>query len=415
MSEHHVISEEKAEQLLSQYRAGSFFLSTPHRTLLAEGAFAEVPNRDGHEDQLKDLPERIAAVLNEAKECGHSNPAVAGAIPFDYTKPAKLIVPMNIRWSGPLQLDPAGRHQQPPENTYEMQPIPEPAEYMRGVERGLERIEAGDLSKIVLSRSLQLTSPKPIHIESLLHHLAQHNTNGYTFAADVSKQETDSADLGASPSRRTLIGASPELLVSRSGTRVVSNPLAGSRPRSKDPVEDQRRAAELLSSAKDLHEHEVVADAVAAALRPFCRTLDVPAEPSLVQTETMWHLSSEIRGELSDPSTSALDLAIALHPTPAVCGTPTDSAREAIKEIEPFDRGFFTGMVGWCDSEGDGDWVVTIRCAEAEDYALRLFAGAGVVKGSKAEDELAETSAKFRTMLLAMGLKNELLKSLLEG
>ncbi|MGV2442356.1 chorismate-binding protein, partial [Bacillus atrophaeus] len=86
--------------------------------------------------------------------------------------------------------------------------------------------------------------------------------------------------------------------------------------------------------------------------------------PSLVPTETMWHLSSEISGELSDPSTSALELAIALHPTPAVCGTPTDSAREAIKEIEPFYRGFFTGMVGWCDSEWYGDLVVTIRCAE---------------------------------------------------
>ncbi|MBD4899399.1 isochorismate synthase, partial [Xanthomonas citri pv. citri] len=90
-------------------------------------------------------------------------------------------------------------------------------------------------------------------------------------------------------------------------------------------------------------------------LRPFCRTLEVPEKPSLIKTETMWHLSSVIKGELSDPSVTALELAAALHPTPAVCGTPTDLAREAILSIEPFDRGFFTGMVGWCDDAGDGE------------------------------------------------------------
>lgn len=162
----------------------------------------------------------------------------------------------------------------------------------------------------------------------------------------------------------------------------------------------------MLSSAKDLHEHAVVADAVAAALRPFCRTLDVPEKPSLIKTETMWHLSSVIKGELSDPSVTALELAAALHPTPAVCGTPTDLAREAILSIEPFDRDFFTGMVGWCDDAGDGEWIVTIRCAEAEERSLRLYAGAGVVAGSKPEDELQETSAKFRTMLRAMGVNH---------
>lgn len=121
----------------------------------------------------------------------------------------------------------------------------------------------------------------------------------------------------------------------------------------------------------------------------------------------MWHLSTELKGELTDLSVSSLELAAALHPTPAVCGTPTNAAKEAIKQIEPFDRGFFTGMVGWCDADGDGEWVVTIRCAEAEEHALRLYAGAGIVAGSKPEEELAETSAKFRTMLLAMGMNSE--------
>lgn len=185
---------------------------------------------------------------------------------------------------------------------------------------------------------------------------------------------------------------------------MISNPLAGSRPRSSDPVEDQRRHDELLTSAKDLHEHAVVVDAVTKALAPYCHTLDVPASPSVIQTETMWHLSTVVKGELTDSNVSSIDLALSLHPTPAVCGTPTADAREAIQAIEPFDRGFFTGMVGWADANGDGDWIVTIRCAEAEGHSLRLFAGAGVVKGSKAEEELAETSAKFNTMLHAMGI-----------
>lgn len=205
---------------------------------------------------------------------------------------------------------------------------------------------------------------------------------------------------------KTLIGASPELLVSRSGMQVVSNPLAGSRPRSDDPVEDKRRAEELLSSPKDLHEHAVVVEAVATVLRPYCHTLHVPEKPSVIHSEAMWHLSTEVKGELKDPNTSSLELAIALHPTPAVCGTPMEEAREAIQKIEPFDREFFTGMLGWSDLNGDGEWIVTIRCAEVQENTLRLYAGAGVVAESNPEDELAETSAKFQTMLKALGLRD---------
>ena len=108
-----------------------------------------------------------------------------------------------------------------------------------------------------------------------------------------------------------------------------------------------------------------------------------------------------------DPQVSSLELAVALHPTPAVCGAPTEKARQAIAEIEPFDRSFFTGMVGWCDADGDGEWVVTIRCAEVKEHTLQLFAGAGVVGASKPEEELAETGAKFQTMLRGMGIQTD--------
>ncbi|WP_458353659.1 isochorismate synthase DhbC [Peribacillus frigoritolerans] len=389
------------KQLLDEYEVGDFFLASPYRTLLGKGSFITVPRDEEKANQMESLAARVAAALKRAKEQGHANPVVMGAVAFDHQQDAQLIVPENIRSSVPLQDNDASFSMGTQKPTYEMKSVPEPSLYKEGVERGLTYIKSGHLDKIVLSRTLHLTSSETVNINPLLHNLAQHNKNGYTFAVDLPQNLKGEGD---TPFSKTLIGASPELLVSRSGLQVLANPLAGSRPRSDDPIEDKRRADELLSSSKDLHEHAVVVQAVAEALRPFFKTMDVPEKPTVIHTETMWHLSTEVKGELNDPATSSLELAIALHPTPAVCGSPTELAREAIQEIEPFDRGFFTGMVGWCDAEGDGEWVVTIRCAEVERQVLRLFAGAGVVAESKPEEELAETSAKFQTMLRAMGI-----------
>lgn len=147
----------------------------------------------------------------------------------------------------------------------------------------------------------------------------------------------------------------------------------------------------------------MVVDAVHQAMAPYCSSVAVPQRPTLVRTATMWHLSTTVTGVLERPDTSALEVARTLHPTPAVCGTPTGTARRVIRETEPFDRGFFTGMVGWEDADGDGEWVVTIRCAEAEGRSLRLYAGAGIVAASDPAAETAETAAKFRTFLDAVG------------
>ncbi|WP_376699861.1 isochorismate synthase DhbC [Parageobacillus thermoglucosidasius] len=402
-----------AEQLLAEYKEGtSFFLASPHRTLLAQGIFATVPT-DGYEHKRMQILDHVKKVLQDAKQQGiNGNPIVVGAIPFDHMYPAQLIVPSEVKWSGPLPFGQwNGQIGQNAANEYEVKPVPSPQEYENAVEQGLSRIKAGDLRKVVLSRSLHLASSEKIDVPHLLRKLAVHNPNGYTFAAALPERlDREAGKASGTKKNRTLLGASPELLVSKSGLRVIANPLAGSAPRSEDPEEDQRRANALFSSAKDRHEHAVVIEAVTNALRPFCKTLSVPEEPSLIHTETMWHLSTVISGELSSPSITSLELALALHPTPAVCGTPTPLAKKAIQEIESFERGFFTGMVGWCDDEGDGEWIVAIRCAEVEHYSLRLFAGAGVVEGSTPEGELAETSAKFRTMLQAIGLNNDILK-----
>lgn len=378
-----------ASGLLGQYRAGpaEAFLASPTRTLLAEGVHARVPQ------DARPLPVRVAETLARARREGVEHPLVLGAVGFDHGGRAELHVPAEVRRCGALRDDPLIALPAPAADhaDWRVRPVPEPAVYGAGVAEAVRRLRAGELSKVVLARTLELTSPRPLDLPAVLQRLARRDPGGYTFAVP-------------SGEGRTLIGASPELLLSRRGTAVLANPLAGSVPRSEDLGEDVRRAAALLESPKDLHEHAVVVDAIRTALAPYCRTLDVPARPTLVRTAAMWHLATTIAGELADPAVSALELATALHPTPAVCGTPTPVARRVIGEVEPFDRGLYTGMVGWGDADGDGEWVVTIRCAEAEGRTLRVYAGAGVVEQSRPEAELAETSAKFRTFLDAAGV-----------
>ncbi|MEU4118562.1 isochorismate synthase DhbC [Kitasatospora sp. NPDC028055] len=378
-----------ASGLLGQYRADDdeAFFASPTRTLLTAGVHARVP-RDA-----RPLPVRVAETLAVARRAGLERPLVVGAVAFDHDGRDELAVPARVRSAGALRDDPLIALPAPPVAPagWRIRPVPEPEAYGAGVAAAVERLRGGELSKVVLARTLELTSDRPLDLPAVLQRLARRDPGGHTFAVP------------AGPGR-TLIGASPELLLSRRGTAVLANPLAGSVPRSEDLGEDVRRAAALLESPKDLHEHAVVVDAIRAALAPYCRSLDVPERPTLVRTAAMWHLATTISGELADPAVSALELACALHPTPAVCGTPTEVARRVIGEIEPFERGLYAGMVGWGDESGDGEWVVTIRCAQAQDRTLRVYAGAGVVEQSRPEAELAETSAKFRTFLEAAGV-----------
>ncbi|RPK26263.1 MULTISPECIES: isochorismate synthase DhbC [Paenibacillus] len=436
MSKAGMVTATSAIHLLEQYREGtSFFWSSPQHTLLAQGErvrwsplhtehtiqsdpsdSADVMEHK-YKEEIHLFIDGIQQLMDKAKQAGQSNPMVVGAIPFDpLDAAAELYVPETVKWAEPLPSESRALIQKLPAAVgCEVVEVPAGGVYEQSVDNVLVDLNQRDLHKVVLSRTLEVTSQTLVDTYQLLRNLFRDNTHGYTFAVPMrgqtqsrstitmNKQHKAGGKIGNKTSR-TFIGASPELLVTRKGINVRANPLAGSAPRSEDPAEDRRRAEELLASAKDRHEHAVVIEAVAEALRPLCRKLSVPAEPSLIQTRTMWHLSTEIHGELADAATTSLELALALHPTPAICGTPVQAARAAIKQQEPFDRGLFTGMVGWCNSEGDGEWAVTIRCAEVEGTAVKLFAGAGIVAGSTAEAELAETAAKFRTMLVAMGL-----------
>ncbi|GAA4821134.1 isochorismate synthase [Tomitella cavernea] len=382
---------------LDAYTPGDFYFSSGRRAVLGRGGAVVA----------SDVPavactEAVRAALRAAPRNGGRPARVVGAVPFDTERPARLMVPEQLQvtdgsggdiggvGAGGDRVDRGASAGVAPASCA-VTACPSPEDHMAAVDEALSVMHrAPELHKLVLARTLHLRPEGALEPGRVLRVLARRHPGAYTFAADIP------AAPGAGP--RAMVGASPELLASRHGDAVRSCPLAGSAARSDDPAEDRRRAEALQASAKDQVEHAIVVDAIAEALRPLCGSLDVPVRPRLVATPTMWHLATPIVGTVADRAVTALDLALALHPTPAICGAPTAAARAEIGRIETFDRGFYSGFVGWCDADGDGEWAISIRCAEVDAGGARLFAGGGIVAGSDPAAELAETSAKFRTM-----------------
>jgi isochorismate synthase len=266
--------------------------------------------------------------------------------------------------------------------------VPPSSSYEDAVGRAVARIRRGEIRKVVLARTIEVTAERELDPRLLASRLRAVDPDAYTFAAPTGEG--------------VLVGASPELLVSRRGHDVRSNPLAGSAPRAGDPEEDRANAAALIESSKEREEHAIVIDAVAETLRPFCEELTWDPEPVLRETPNVWHLSTRFLGALREPAPTALDLVAALHPTPAVAGEPREAALETIAESEPFDRDRYAGPVGWVDAEGDGEWAIALRCAELRGDRAILYAGAGIVADSDPARELDETERKFRAFLDAL-------------
>ena len=185
----------------------------------------------------------------------------------------------------------------------------------------------------------------------------------------------------------------------------TSRVLAGTIRRSGDDDHDLSLAAVLARSSKDLEEHEYAVRSVARALAPFCSGMNVPDVPYVLQLPNVLHLATDITA-VADTGVASLALAAALHPTAAVCGTPTDSARSLIAELEHLDRERYAGPVGWIDANGDGEWAIALRCgqlSETDPHQIRLFAGCGIVAGSDPAAELAESNAKLIPMRDSLG------------
>ena len=260
------------------------------------------------------------------------------------------------------------------------------AQWQAAVDVAVSRINLGELDKVVLARDIVAQLDEPLHIGSLLIRLNEAFPECWTFCVDG------------------LVGATPELLIRRDGEHVTSRVLAGTMRRSRDSDRDGQLAAELLGSDKDQEEHVYAVESVAAALATHCTDLKVPAQPFILRLANVQHLATDVTGELVDAA-PALALAASLHPTAAVCGTPTERATQVIRELEGMDRGRYSAPVGWIAANGDGEFGIALRCAlieNAERTKLRLFAGCGIVAGSTGESEVAESQAKFGAMKAAL-------------
>jgi len=393
-----------AFDLLAAYEPGGFFLERAGIGVAGSGGDPWVMILSGSQMAAPPTLEMLFSGLDVgALPADAPAPLLFGSIPFDPERSGHFVHPRRTvrrdrdgeTWA--LRVDdereatppePTRRGSEPSEPFSGMQVFPEPLPevYERAVAESVDRIRRGTLRKVVLARTIRVEAGRTLDARELLKRLRAVEPDGYSFAVDIGEG-------------RTLVGASPELLISRFGDEIRANPLAGSAPRAGDPGEDRENAGRLGTSAKDRQEHAIVVEDVFRALHPLCRDLTYDREPQLLATANVWHLSTRFRGALKDPGITSLDLVRALHPTPAVCGEPRDEAMRTIQELEPVPRGAYAGAVGWMDAKGDGVWALALRCAELNGNTARLFAGAGIVADSDPAAELDETERKFRAFL----------------
>lgn len=360
-----------------------FYFSTPDYEILAKNISDKI-----FFSHATELPSIISKMRGDL-----SGKLIVGAIPFDVREGGMLYAAdlwekndVPFRQRSEILIDKGGNNSVD-KMTYE----PSQERFIEMVEKGVENIRANKLDKLVLSRGVEVRYKKRIDVSSVLKRLYCNNPDGYTYAL---KNEDDDI----------LIGASPEMLVSKRGRCIYSNPLAGSRPRGGTHEEDELLAQELQHSQKDLSEHKFVVDNIVEKMSKICDDVVFPEIPELIYTSQLWHLSSVIKGNLKNPDFTVFDAALAIHPTPAICGVPQNEAYRKILELEGGSRGLFTGIIGWCDENGNGDWAIAIRGSMIKDNVASVKAGAGIVRESVPQEELKETGVKFRTMLNAVNL-----------
>lgn len=373
----------------------AFGLAGPGFRLFTTGLDRRAPS--GPSATLKQRTRGFLAGLRDDVDPRVQPRLLVGALPFDPAEDDFLFSPVaasNEPWR-------AGDAAAGAAQGWRVTPEPDRAAYTAAVSRVLDLIAEGGapdqaLTKAVLARSLKLEATLDIDVFALWRGLK---------ADPAAVRFLTPVGVGVEGGMRRLVGATPELLASRRGDLVASHPLAGSARRSPDIAEDEAAAKGLLASDKDQREHALVVEAILDALSPLCRDLSAPGEPALMSTRTLWHLGTRIEGRLRHPDdATAIELAALLHPTPAVGGAPRRRAMEVIRDLEPRDRGFYAGPVGWTNADGDGDWYLALRCAEVSGRTLRAFAGAGIVAGSDPEAEADETSAKLLAILRALGI-----------
>jgi menaquinone-specific isochorismate synthase len=256
-------------------------------------------------------------------------------------------------------------------------------EWLEAVDAATKRIDADELSKVVLARDVRVWAKTALDPSLLAFRLAVRFPECFTFLVDG------------------LVGATPELLVRRRARWVESLVLAGTVARGASAEADADLGQSLLGSYKEGDEHRFAVESVTDVLHDICDEVSVDPRPTLLKLANVQHLATHVRARLGS-DLSALEVAGRLHPTAAVCGTPRAAAMDAIRTLEGMDRGRYAGPVGWVDAAGDGEFGIALRCAEVNGDRARLFAGNGIVAGSLPESELEETRLKLRAMQSAL-------------
>jgi menaquinone-specific isochorismate synthase len=248
--------------------------------------------------------------------------------------------------------------------------------FVKQAEKAISKIRAGKIQKVVLAREIMAQLSKGFDLRTALDHLSTKYPSCWVYSVAGN------------------FGASPELLVRVSHGQVSARVLAGTIERGESLESDLENSNLLAASEKNLAEHRFAVDSMVVALTPFCQTVDADEKPFSLALPNLWHLASDVYGKLKN-NISVLDLAAFLHPTAAVAGTPRTAAQELIRDLEPFDRGGYSGPVGWIGSDGDGEWAIALRGGLIEQDVLTAYAGCGLVAESEPIAELHETELKF--------------------
>ncbi len=286
-----------------------------------------------------------------------------------------------------LDLEPA-RISAPAARKLDVTALRNPVAWTAAVESAAARLRAGEAAKVVLAREVMARGDGVVAAGMVARSLRSAYPSCFIY-------------LVTGADGTAFIGASPELLIRRSGTRAVAQPMAGSVARGATEADDDRLARQLEASAKDGAEHRLVADFVVEALTPFANGVSA-RPPEVVRFTNIQHLATTVAADLKEPAANALVLAAALHPTPAVGGWPREAADVLIDELEAMERGWYAGAVGWIDARGDGEFAVALRCGLLWEDGARLYAGVGVMPDSDAARELDETELKFKALLTAL-------------
>ena len=270
----------------------------------------------------------------------------------------------------------------------ELTPVRNPLAWTAAVQSATVRLRAGEAEKVVLAREVLARGDGVVSAGMVVRGLRAAYPSCFTY-------------LVAGADGTAFAGASPELLVRRSGDRAFAQPMAGSVARGANDAEDERLAHELSRSAKDADEHRLVSRFVIEALRPYASSV-VSRDPEVVRFTNIQHLATSVDAALREPAADVLTLASSLHPTPAVGGWPREAADRLIDELEAMERGWYAGAVGWIDASGDGELAVALRCGLLWEDGARLYAGVGVMPDSDPARELEETELKFKALLTAL-------------